>query len=460
MSQLNTKVYQMPTDPASVEALWKSASGCASVPEPTVNDMFESAGTLSDKLGASEKCKRYTEKGNYHQSAEGGASGGLFGGSLFGAAASFKQQVTVDMNRASQEGCGTMLITAGNILQTSQQLQCVINNSMTSATSLANMSNVVTIVGQPLTPSQDANLAALLVQQNATMAETNARASKDWLALVTANPPVSDSVLARTQAITNNEITLMKATFADQLALYTRNISLSEVKVLQEGTVSIKTECKLSSEDVTKIEALSQKIAKDVAEQGVAQTLGVNAQDPSIKEAVSNNKQIADNLSAEKINTLVSQAQNSLSVSNSLTITTAGNINLNDVTFDQDIVVSMITSAIMGSAISTGLKAASEITTDNQTVQAIASTVKGLEDYLEALKKMGNISTPPPAPEGSTTSTIGLYIFLIILCIVGAGGAYLYYTQGPGASASGGTGSGSESGTKSSFRFHSLGNGI
>lgn len=435
MSAPNTKVYQMPTDPTSVEALWKPVPGCAAVPEPTINDMFETASDLSDKLGADTKCRKFDNKSTYDQSASGGASAGLFGGSLIGASASFKTNLLVNMNIAEQEGCGSILVTAGNVLQTSQQLQCVINNSMTSTTSVANMSNVVTIVGQPLTPAQDANLATLLSNQNTKLAEANAQASKDWITLLT-TPGITSDKLAYFQTFQNNAITLMKTAFADQTALYTRNITLNETKILQSVSGTIKTECKLSSDDITKIEALSQKIAKDVASQSIAQTMGVSAQDPNLKQAVSNNKQISENLSAQKINTLVANAQSSLSVSNGITITTAGNINLNDVTFDQNIVVSMITSAIMGTAISTGLQAASAMTTDTQSVQAIATTVKGLEDYINAISNLGNLPTPPPAPQGSTSSTIGLYIFLIILCIVGAGGAYLYYTQGPGMAGS------------------------
>ena len=177
--------------------------------------------------------------------------------------------------------------------------------------------------------------------------------------------------------------------------------------------LSVKVE--LSTDAKNKLSAISESISKDVAEMQVANQLGVNAMDPSVKEVVNKNSSQTSSTASSSITNISNKTTVTTNNNSDIIITAPGEIIITGSTIDSNTVSNIVVEQMMKQAVANGLDIASKTLSDNKDVLGVINKVKGLDDATEALGqalKAGTDNTLPPPPTSGLTNI--MYIAAII----------------------------------------------
>ena len=249
--------YQLPMDPEGQAKIWEKSEGCPSVPPPTIGDIFQKASEIAEAQGAPAACKKVWDTASYDNSVTVAVSGSM---PLVSVSGSAKEQMTGMMNHNTEEGCGSILTTANNVLNSAQQMQCIINSSSTSTESVANMSNTVNIISQPLTTQEEMDRAKLLSKQQDTL-NNMMKMYNDGVLKLLSTPGHTNSEVAVYQGMATRGLDGLNGVFKDQNSTYDRNISLRKTRIFQSVDGTIKTNVVVSNEDMTKLSAFAFDLA-------------------------------------------------------------------------------------------------------------------------------------------------------------------------------------------------------
>jgi hypothetical protein len=365
---------------------------CEKPDELTTADIFKNTQDLMKSMGADEKCvkaaqtwgSQASKSANFY--ARGSAEAG------WGAAkveaetgGGFQDSSQSFGNTMSESGCGTYVVNATKQSTNIKKIQCTIQKAQNTSEVGVSGTNTITFRTTALTPQEVGEKAKLLSDVN-----------QNYVANIP-RPKMDDySALLLAKAITPQEAKEMLAEDQKQWAnsrdslinnitkSYSRDINFKNGSITQSIQGKIKILNSLSAQESQTIENAMKDISKAVAEQQLEQTAGLNASTPNSKSTVDVNIQKNENLSSTAINSKIQSIKQNIAMSNNLTVDIAGNINFDNVNINQSIILDVVAESLIASAISAGVKAATEIVTDTSTMNKMKTESKGVEDLVKA----------------------------------------------------------------------------
>jgi len=380
------------------------ANQCEHPPDgvPKISDVVANIGSMLQNSGAGETCKQAMKTYADALTAEEDAKAGIGLAEAEEKASLAVQASGTDM---SQSGCGTYLTSATDTATQSYKMQCVIQAcTQTSRTSL-NAINSISITTLPLTSMEATAKAKALVE-----AFNNKTNTINNLTTILNNNNTTQETKNKILSLLDNQIFLDSFTTPIE-QLYSRDITLNKVNFKQVSNLKYKLSLNLSTDDQSNLSALSTQVAKAVAENDAKEKLGVGALSPNQKDTISNSIKNYDTTSQSNVNTKVTTVTSDVTNTNTITISAAGNINLDTVNFDQELVSNITATILMNDAIATGLAASSKIVADAVAKNASDTTSEGADALVAALGK----ANADALKAGSIqTSTIGIIIGVII----------------------------------------------
>jgi hypothetical protein len=406
---------------------------CQSPPELKASDIFTKADALAKATGSDQVCSKSSENEASENSTSFSTSAQV---STWVADASFtaggQHSESAQKQKNAQSGCGASLTNATNILMKESQMQCVINNVSQSTTASATLSMSVNISTMPRTEKENDALAALQSKNSDNMLKLRTTyAQLIQGAILAKADPASLQILSDFQG---KVLALADAANTRSEEAYSRDLSLKNVKVKQTGSVSMKLSVQLSTAAQASLTNLAQSVSKDVTTQALANTFGTSVLDPNVKQAASSATEKNSASASSSISNIANNTSLSVSQSGAVLITCPGKLTLENVTFDQNFVATVIANAVMNQAVTNGLSAATSFLSDTANTQSVANKVAGVDDLQKALNsgiegaiKAGNEPVTSAIAAGSTNKIIGAVIALGVLFLI-----YKFFIAGGG----------------------------
>lgn len=373
----------------------KMADKCSQPQEIKLLDIFTTADQLAKASGADQKCKTAISslvKDSSTSGSMGGkvsALGGLLGDAEF--QTKFGTKNFENSLNQTQEGCGTYINKTNNIVNQKSKIQCIIKESMTSVDSSMTNINSINIKTLPLTPEEIESREKSLSQVTDSYDKA--------LGLIKGILTVADFKDEKYKKETAIELSTIASksyeTATDQITRqYDRSARLVNAKLKQTITATMKTQCVLSTESKNAISDATKQITEEVTKSTLEQTLGASAQQPNVREMINNTSQNVESTSSSDIENTVKKVGAKMSSENTMEISVAGNLNMEGIVIDQDIVATLISDAIISDAMSKGVSTASDILSKNENLSEIISTSKGQDDLIresgEGAAKLAN----------------------------------------------------------------------
>ena len=365
---------------------------CKKPDEISMGDIFKNTQDLMKSMGADQKCVKAAETWGEQNSKSGNfyARGSIQAG--WGAASAeaeagggFQDSSLSFGNKMNEEGCGTFVVNATKQSTNIKKIQCTIQKAQNTSEVGVSGTNTITFRTTALTPQEVNEKAKLLgeVNQNyvANIPRPIMRDYSELLSTKSITAQEAKEMLAQDQTNWANSRDSLINNIGKS---YSRDINFKNGSITQSITGKIKILNSLSANESQTIENAMKDISKAVAEQQVEQTAGLNAQTPQTKSVVDINIQKNENLSSTAINSKIQSIKQQIAMSNNLTIDIAGNINFDNVNINQSIILDVVAESLIASAISAGVKAATEIVTDTSTMSKLKTESKGLDDLVKA----------------------------------------------------------------------------
>ena len=395
---------------------------CQKPDELSTADIFKNTQDLMKAMGADQKCVKAADTWGRTNSASANfyARGSVgWGAAEAETGGGFQVSSTAFGNAMSESGCGTYVVNATKQATNIKKIQCTIQKSQNTSEVGVSGTNTITFRTTALTPDEVKEKAKLLGEVNTNYTSNIPRPTiKDYSDLLTLKVLTPQEALTLLNEDQKNWSDSRSALINNITKSYSRDINFKNGSITQSINGKIKILNSLSANETQTIENAMKEISRAVAEQQVEQTSGVNASTPNSRSVVDVNIQKNENLSSTAINSKVQSIKQNIGLSNNLTVDIAGNINFENVNINQSIVLDVVAESLIASAISAGVKAATEIVTDTSTMNKLKTESKGLEDLVKAqgeanaaainAGKVGPIGAP--ALSGS---------FMMILIVIG-----------------------------------------
>jgi len=384
----------------------------------SVQDFFNKSEKLLEKLGASDKCKQAAKTWATNNSASWSVDAKAQAG--WGAASGEVQsggQISINAfdNYMSQEGCSPISTNLQNVYVNSKKFTCILQKAQNQAEFGTSASNTLSIQTLPITPEEIKNLETQLIliekQQPPTFAEF-----KEIMLSGVMNPSDVFSEYQKTVKLFSEIKDKSKELL---IKSYNRDINITNSSFNQTINGKMKMVTALTSEEQSNLQDISKQIASGVAQQEIELKGGLNALNPSVKSAIESNVQNNQNLTNNIINNKVQSIKQQLTLSNNMTISAAGNININNLRIDQNILFDICSETLINNAISAGLQTASELLSDSKTFSKIKSDQKGLDDLVDAQGRSNAASIGAAKVPGIGGGlSLGFVVFVIFLIVL------------------------------------------
>jgi hypothetical protein len=384
----------------------------------SVQDFFNKSEKLLEKLGASDKCKQAAKTWATNNSASWSVDAKAQAG--WGAASGEVQsggQISINAfdNYMSQEGCSPISTNLQNVYVNSKKFTCILQKAQNQAEFGSTLSNTLSITTLSITPEEIKNLDTQLTliekQQPPTFAEF-----KEIMLSGVMNPSDVFSEYQKTVKLFSEIKDKSKELL---IKSYNRDINITNSSFNQTINGKMKMVTALTSEEQSNLQDISKQIASGVAQQEIELKGGLNALNPSVKNAIEANVQNNQNLTNNVINNKVQSIKQQLTFSNTMTISAAGNINMNNVRIDQNILFDICSETLINNAISTGLQTASELLSDSKTLFMLKSDQKGLDDLVDAQGRSNAASIGAAKVPGIGGGlSLGFVVFVIFLIVL------------------------------------------
>jgi len=413
-----------PVDPAD------SKSGCAQPPKVSLADLFDKASELAKQTGGNQECikaaqnyaTQHSNSGSMNASAEASA---LIASAKASMTASYQNSSSSQSQNNSEAGCGSLLINANNTLQQSAQLQCILNNYSQKSDQAISSSATITIRSLPLSTQQESNKAdstAAFEKMLATTLASNSQVYAQAVNVILANNSIAiekgQAMLNALKAQQDNALATIKASQKAVLDSYSRDVTMTNTKLSLKVDSKISVAVNMTTQVKNDLKTIQDETAKDVASQAIANTMGVSAQDPSVKAAASRAVQSNASSSSSTNTGISSEVKVTIVDSSNVLIEVPGKIDMTGVTIDENIVCTLMTQAIMTQAVTSGLEAASTFLSDSKNTQGVVNQVKGLDDLQNALNA-GNIGAIAAAGDVTKAGIAAFFSGDTIMYIVG-----------------------------------------
>ena len=390
----------------------KSSAVCSTPPPVTSQDIFNKASDLAKSLGGDQTCIKSAE----NQAKESGASSAydtrratdfdlqvkndtevLWGAAKnnFGLNSSSRDSAsttTADQSHAtemgqksSQEGCGSTLITASNMVQKQAAMQCVMNNISKDQAISSNIKVTVAINTLPLSETE-AKLLGEAQEKLSKMQINNSNNIKAIvLALIAAGKPASD-VMGYVKPMTDF-YSVQEANFEASMAIYNRDVNIKNSTVEAKGVSKVKVFSQLTTSAKSDLSTLAASVQKDAVAQTMANDMGTSAMDPNVKTMAQRACEASATSSSSSITNLLDSMKVSMDGNGLITISACGSINISNTVISASVVAELCSQSILNQAVSNALASSSSFLTDTKNTTDVTNKVAGLNDLQAALGK-------------------------------------------------------------------------
>jgi hypothetical protein len=414
------------------------SDSCPKPPEFSYDDIFQKAGDIAKQTGGDTDCiknQSNSSKTNASALSIKGQASAPFVSASFGAAASHSE--TQQAQQMSEAGCGSLMITATNVSSKQAQMQCIINNVTQNVSASVNVNQQITIETSELSADVKAQLASATANTQKTIADLAAAVNKAIIdgrndCITTCyNAGITDTTQINklcnsvdTPAIlafNERAAKLIKDANQSLIDNYSRSISIEGGAIRNTSSTSLKASVSLSVEQQNQISAISQSITKDVTSQTLANTFGVAVTDPNVKQASNTAMANTSSSASSSITNIMSNTNIQSNGSQGIKIFCPGKIDLKNVIIDQNLIATVVASAILSQSVTNGIQAAASYVSDTTNTKSIANKVSGLDDLQAALGKTNADAireTGNAADVNSSSSSIVMYIVLGVVLLV------------------------------------------
>jgi hypothetical protein len=407
---------------------------CENPQELSMADIFKDTQDLMKSLGADEKCVKAATTFGQNNSTSGKAY--VRGSTQAGygaiaaegeAGAAFQNSSFAFQNAMNESGCGTYVVNATKQSTNIKKVQCSIQKAENQSEVGVNASNNIKILTKGLTPEENSSRERLLALITSNYADSNPKPTINYDKFIekglTVPDSVNEAILKQQKLWEEGRQSLINGINRS----YSRDLNMTNTTINQTITGKIKLISSLSAQETQNIESATKAISKSVAEQEIAQKSGLNALSPNIKSITDTNIQSNENISGTAINSKIQSIKQQITASNDINIEVAGSINMENVKFDQNIILDVAAESIIASAIQAGMKAATEIITDTASMTKIKTESAGLEDLVKAQGEANAaaISAATISPFGPPTMISGG----ILGVLIALGGGYILLTN-------------------------------
>lgn len=412
---------------------------CSQPQEIKLLDIFTTADQLAKASGSDQKCKTAISSLVKDSSTSGSIGGKVSAvGGLLGTAEMQGKFGTKDFENSlnqSQEGCGTYINKTNNIIEQKSKIQCIIKESMTSVDSSMTNINSINIKTIPLT-SEGIQARKDSMKDISDTYKTTIETVKDLASIYLDDKERTDFVMRLAKIAMDS-----KKTSEEQITRqYDRSVNLTNAKLTQTITATMKTQCVLSSESKNTISDAAKKITEEVAKTTLEQTLGASAQQPNVREMINNTTQNIETTSSSDIDKTAKSVGAKMSSANTMELSFDGYLDAEGLVVDQDIVSTLISDAIITDAMTKGVTAASDILSKSENLSEIVSVSKGQDDLVresgEGAAKLANAGGFDFGGSGGggllkLLNAKPSTIFLILGILIVAATSFLYFIGVP-----------------------------
>lgn len=346
---------------------------------------------LANAMGLNQVCK---QKAN-NEFSTGSISGSV---SIPFSKISAQAGFTQSNNSMTQSGCGQFFLNAQDMLTSTQNISCTMNQTKSSVSTSASGSTTI-LFDNTWTDAHAARMAAL---------QKDAQDAYDTLETVTVP-------MLTLKGVPQDTIQSLLDSAKANIASYNPPPLLVKNTVIKTvSQMDIKTVNNLEQTLKDQVVDNFKKAAKASATNHIQSTLGTGALSPNIKSAIS--KQINDQSQtyADIVNTTLSNTNVSSSSSDSITFKASGEIDIENTVIDAETVINMATSSIVKNAAGAGITAATNIINDASDDSDATTKSAGINDLAKAL---ANIQKSQEEGAGAG-SGFPWYVYLIIGIIV------------------------------------------
>lgn len=381
-----------------------------------VADFFNKSENLLKQVGADEKCIKAAKTWGTNNSASYDFDGKA-GFGPFGAQVRSGGQLSINAfdNYMSEQGCGAVSTNMQNVHVSSKKFTCILQKAKSQTSFELTAKNNISIKTLPLTneeiKSKDTQLNLIEKQQPPKFDEF-----KEIMLSGVMKPSDVFSEYQKTVKLFSEIKDKSKELL---IKSYNRDVYLKNTNISQTISGTLKKITALTSDEQSDIQDLTKQIASAMATQELELKAGLNALSPEVKSAVEANIQNNQNLTTNVINNKIQTINERIDFTNDLTIYAAGNINMENVRLDQNILFDIYSETLISNSISTGLQTASEILSDSKIFNKLLSDQKGLDDLVDAQGRSNaaSIGAAKVTPIGGGLS-LGLLIFGVFLIVV------------------------------------------
>ena len=401
-------------------------------------DIFSKATELAEKMGAGQECKKAAKTDYSNASTSMGVSGSASGyGAEVKAEAHAQASYIAGSNSMAESGCGTLLITAQKVINNSKKINCIMQKSAQSSNTNISMTNSMKIGTVPLTPQEIENKKADVTKWQQSEPKF---IEPDRKAYISELPSISD--LKSLGLITNlddfakykedgykkyvetetdsftKRYEFWKEVGATINELYDRSANFDGVDMSQSISGNIKTKVSLSTADSAQVENLSKQIASTVAQAAIEQKSGLNALSPNLKSITDTTSENTENLSNTNINSKVQNTSVNIKIGNIIEIRPSGKLNMKNIIMSQNIDIDVATEILIASAVSAGLKSASEMSSNSSVSTALKQESAGVDDLVRAQGEANAAAIQAAQITLPATSGAGIIGAIIVLAIL------------------------------------------
>lgn len=408
---------------------------CANPPPFTMGDVLSKAEELAQKMGGGDKCVKSAKTFAEQQSKSSGKRSDWYSETavnldswLVDMNASHKMGGSnTETNQESesrmgsdnlQSGCGSLMITANNVAFKQSQMQCSITNNTDKKEKTVSSTATVNVISTALTKADqetllqmkkelkdfanqnNENIRSLTLALTSSMMEEARRNNEESVRLLEQRPNdpnlkvMSSKEMMREVALLVAELIKPMGKFLkEQLELFSKSIDvfqkrkiiLKNSKIIAKAGSNISTFDKYDDETVTKMEALSNSIQKDVAAQEIANEMGVSAMDPSVKSLAQSSVDSQSSSASTAIKNTIRSSKLSMNASGVITLSCPGVIEIINSTLDASAVNELIAETVVKQSVANGQSASAKTAADSEKGQAIQNKVAGLDKLQEKL---------------------------------------------------------------------------
>lgn len=402
-----------------------SQDECRPASDIPARDIYSKISDLAEKMGASQVCKQAALNDAANFSSSGGVSASGYG---MDAEGHYQVSGGASHSTMEQSGCGPIMLAAQKIISNTKQIQCILQRTTKKTNTNIVYVNSLSIRGPKISEAERMQINSNIEKLIAEYKRENPFSEYYQLYNIMIEK-YNASVEKYNEKYPNSKREFLVPSIEDVRKAYNSGIEAIQnafgydlvwknVSVNQTMTGSIQLIGQLSDEDKMQIESLSQDIAKTVAETDLKQKSGVGALTPSAKQALDSTIESNKNIQGTQIASKIAEINRQISGKNVTEIVASGRIYMENVRFDQNLAIDLMTQDILTSSIDAGMKAASMTLLSNETKQKMEQESQGVEAIIKAQGEANAAAIKAAQTQRSIYTVLGSLISLGFLGLI------------------------------------------